>query len=53
MTKLSTADLKNIRGEKYAPRYISGAERAWNNVKWMTGKKAADAVKEFIRRNQT
>jgi CheY-like chemotaxis protein len=31
------------------PCYVGGIERAWNGVKWMTGKKAADAVNEFIR----
>ena len=38
---------------KHAPCYISGTERAWNSVTWMTGKKAADAVNEFIRCKQT
>jgi CheY-like chemotaxis protein len=32
-----------------APCYISGYERAWNSVTWMTGKKALHAVNEFIK----
>ncbi len=53
MAKLKTKDLQNIRNKNHVPGYTNGAERAWNSVKWMTGKKAADAVKEFIRSKQT
>ncbi len=31
------------------PCYVGGIERAWNGVTWMTGKRAANAVNEFIR----
>jgi hypothetical protein len=52
MAKLSLEDIQNIRNKNHAPCHISTAERAWKSVKWMTGKKAADAVNEFIRSKQ-
>ena len=36
----------------HAPCYISGYERAWNSVTWMTGSKALRAVNEFIKGRQ-
>jgi len=36
----------------HAPCYISGYERAWNSVTWMTGSKALHAVNEFIKGRQ-
>ncbi len=37
---------------KHAPCYISGYEKAWNSVTWMTGRKALHAVNEFIKSRQ-
>jgi CheY-like chemotaxis protein len=31
------------------PRYISGIEKAWNSVTWMTGEKALHSVDDFIK----
>ena len=36
----------------HTPYYISGIEHAWNSVRWMTGKRAASAVNEFIKWKQ-
>jgi hypothetical protein len=35
-----------------AGRNISGVEKAWNSVTWMTGNKALHAVNEFIKGRQ-
>jgi CheY-like chemotaxis protein len=37
---------------KHAPCYISGYEKAWNSVTWMTEKKALHAVNEFLKLRQ-
>lgn len=36
----------------YIPSYLSGVEKAWNSVKWMTGKRAVNAVNEFLKMRQ-
>jgi CheY-like chemotaxis protein len=36
----------------HIPGYISGIEKAWNSVTWMTGNKALHAVDEFINWRQ-
>ena len=33
----------------HAPYYITGIEKAWNSVTWMTGQKALHSVNEFIK----
>lgn len=37
---------------KRAPCYISGYEKAWNSVTWMTGNKALHAVNDFLKGRQ-